>query len=265
MRAEQAVAATSGCCELPGRFGARSMAAAIAQLSGRLTDAILQVELQRSTLEEVILRLAEQASHLNGVAGVLTEASNAQGTVLHDLQRLVNSTGVGSNLGQTLPAADGIGRAAVLLDAAATGMASGQLGSAAACTSSPTEGGNPDPHVMEGRPASDSLASIRSQPESVASQSQSSWGEETSRSPSPVTPATPAPAGAISTMASLPPAETRQRSVTMPVRQTVPARAPVIEPDMGDEGIEYVKGLHITGASKMHNPNSPPTNSPTHP
>ena len=36
--------------------------AALAALSSRLTDALTAVELQRATLEEVLLRLAEQAA-----------------------------------------------------------------------------------------------------------------------------------------------------------------------------------------------------------
>ena len=40
-------------------------ATALAGLSTRLTDAIASVELQRSTLEEVILHLSEQAVRLN--------------------------------------------------------------------------------------------------------------------------------------------------------------------------------------------------------
>eukprot|EP00966_Prymnesium_polylepis_P084536 1957163-Prymnesium_polylepis.1 len=85
-------------------------APSIAQLSARLTDSIAYVELERSTLDEVIVQLAEQATHLNRVAGVLTEASHSQGLVLHELQRLMHSSGAtaGASKNDLQPAAQNL-------------------------------------------------------------------------------------------------------------------------------------------------------------
>eukprot|EP00965_Chrysotila_dentata_P001859 61542-Pleurochrysis_carterae.AAC.2 len=56
-------------------------------LSLQLTEAIALVEIQRSTLSELILRLASDAQQLNGVAAALAEAATAQAEVLSALQR----------------------------------------------------------------------------------------------------------------------------------------------------------------------------------
>lgn len=192
-------------------------AASIVSLSQRLTDAIVQVEMQRSSLEEIILHLAQHASTLNGVAGVLTEATHAQGSVLEDLQRFVARSGAAAQLGAGLqPAASGLAAASASLAAASAGAPSALANGALAAAPS---------------------AQI----------------EPAQRAASTSTPEARAPVAA-SACASAPVSETgadsggswgRARSTTMPVR------APVVEPDMSDEeGVEYVKGLTIKGPSQ---------------
>ena len=52
--------------------------ALLAGLSSQLSEAIATVEMQRSTLEEAMLRLASEAATLDAVASVLMEAAATQ-------------------------------------------------------------------------------------------------------------------------------------------------------------------------------------------
>ena len=94
--------------------------AEIAQLSGRLTEAIHLVELQRSTVEQAILRLFAEAQQLNQVSAALCEAATTQGTVLIDLQQMLQSNNAPTALSQALaPAAQEIAAASEALASSA--------------------------------------------------------------------------------------------------------------------------------------------------
>lgn len=198
--------------------GALSSAGALGALSARLTEAILQVELQRSTLDEVVLRLADQARHLNGVAGVLTEQSREQAHVLQELLHLVSVGSAEPHVGK------GVGEGADRQQAQQahveqpSELASKRLSSSGAQQHSHVAGPSPLPVV----------------PRATCS------NQTSSREP------------AVSNSQSLP---TQNEPETSPSTRSVatiskPAtpRLPVIEPDMSDEdGIEYISDLRIEG------------------
>lgn len=198
------------------------MAAVIAQLSSRLTESIANVEIQRGTLDEVILRLADQARHLSDVALVLTQASREQGLVLQELQRLLSMSVTKA------PEPSGLPQSSIATPGSRER------------TSSPTTAGAP---LSNG--AHQYVPSNAIQPSSTSASSSGvapAPAVSSSVAVRPDTPATHVEANAHST-------QLRRWSKSSPIIPTPPPRPQVIEPDMTDEdGIEYVKNLRIEGA-----------------
>lgn len=217
---------------------------AVANLSRRLTEQIAHVEMQRSTLEEVIMRLAEQATHLNSVSSVLTDATYQQGSVLSELQKILSSSGAPAHLNEALkPAATSVTQAASAL----AGAAPAPPPTAEAAL--PPGGALPSPP----QPAS-SFGDFDAAPLGF-----SASFDAAPPAPAPVPVPTPAPAPTPApTPAPAPPpslVETRARASTMPssfgayAPPKPPPRPAVIEPDMDDEeGVEYVANLIISGS-----------------
>lgn len=198
-------------------------AIAMHALSEKLTSTIAHVELQRSTIEEVIMRLAEQATQLSAVSDVLTEATYAQGGVLQELSRLLQTSNAPAPLGDALkPAAEGLANAASMLQ---------EPGSKAAAAVPPQ-------HVGASGPPSE-----RSEPETAGSAAtfDSFANFDT------VSTAVPAPTPTAEAQASRVPPPTQATNAAS-FGPKPPARK-VIEPDLDDfGGVEYVKGLEIQGA-----------------
>ena len=201
----------------------------IGALSSKLTHAIADVELQRSTIEQVVHQLAEQARHLSEVANTLNTAAVHQGEVLQALQQ-ASSAGVDSGIGNKLQTAAECHSYATATLSAVSGNPAGP-----SSPNVPIPAGPPLSVSSPGTAASSQQPELNTRP---CEESLSSWGGS-SRAESPTPVPEPAP----------PPG--RPRSATMPVtRPTAPPPriSTVIEPDMSEEeGIEYIKGLHITG------------------
>ena len=215
--------------------------AELAGLSQRLTDTIAFVEMQRSVLEDVILQLAEHATQLSVVSGVLMKATHSQGAMLQELQHLIESSGVDARLGEGVEsAAAGIVQAASMLT---TATLSGHT----------VDSGGVNSGTVSERPAAKSSVSKNTQPitgeganiQSILAAATAATIEGGSLGAAPA-PSTVSSAAAVN-MSS------RQRAATMPSMFARVVRPAVIEPDMDDEGgVEYVKNLVIRGMQELN-------------
>ena len=187
---------------------------ALAALSSRLTDALAAVELQRATLEEVLLRLAEQAQHLAAVSGVLTGATHAQGAVLQELQQLLQGNGatVAKAEAALQPAVAAVAQAAQMLAPPATPSAEQPMFSAS-FDDAPLAAPSPKP----------------------------------SAAPPPVAPPAPPPA-APPVAAPAPPSSCSSFGSGTSIFARPTRAVQVIEPDMDDDdGVQFVSNLTLKG------------------
>ena len=239
---------------------------ALAALSTRLTDTIASVELQRSSLEEVILTLSEQATALNAVASVLTNATHAQGHVLQELQQLLSTSGAPAQLSSALkPATSSLAHAAGMLaqsgpsaptppavqqDASCASLQTFASASSTGAASTTSEGVNPGlgfaPHSASAGAdavASGGFASFDDVPPAAPPPNSLAAGGS-SHDAAPFTAAWPEPQQPVAPAG-------RDRSHTMAATYGRPARTVpvVIEPDIDDiGGVEYVSNLRVGGA-----------------
>ena len=219
-------------------------ALALAALSTRLTETLAAVEVQRSTLEEVIVRLAEQAKHLTAVSSVLTGATHAQGAVLQELHLLLQGSGVAAANAEAAlqPAAAAVAQAAHMLGPASTAAASCAPSDANNASFNATFDATFDDAATPGTaPAAIPAARSAVPPP----------GPPPAASPA-VPPAAPSPS-ASRDRASSADVQRSSSSLAAYTRTSSFARTsravPVVEPDMDDEdGVQYVSNLHIQGA-----------------
>jgi len=207
---------------------------ALAALSTKLTDTLAAVELQRATLEEVIVRLADQAKHLAAVSGVLTGATHAQGAVLQELHTLLDGNGGAAAALQ--PAAAAVAQASQMLNTAA-----------AASTTTPKA---PPPTAQTAPPTQQAAGGFGASFEASFDDAPAPPPQKKPPPPPPPKPQ-PATAAAAPTATRPSPAKPPSSSSSQFGGPRVSQRAvPIVEPDMDDEeGVQYVSNLRIQGSA----------------
>ena len=222
-------------------------------LSAQLTEAIGQVELQRATLEEIVLGLGSQAQQLHAVANVLTGAAKAQADVLTALQQ-----GQAPAPAQLEPMAR---------DLAAVSSLIGHASNAIPPLAAPAARARSSSHDSD-----DSLGRERgvwhtsaSDASYSASRSSVSPGSSRAESPAlgvlgrPYAPprqhASPPPAGGSPAAAPAAAPLVSFGAAKAPIAPRPVARPRVAEPDIDEVGgIEYVSNLRFEGAAPTPHP-----------
>lgn len=244
----------------------------LAVLSTRLTKAIAQVELQRATLEETLLRLATEADTLDAVSAAMLEAAATQGSVLQALQQLAREAPARAPNPTAAASAPADGRAAwaeARMGRAAVGApAPAPSASLAPASATVCNGYAPAPcrpAAVFVPPAAGGASSVSS-PQTPTSQ-QTHTSQQTSNSqqaPGPAgrLPSAPSARAASTIIAPAPAAPPPQPqpplrprpllpSASAPVLMRPPERPKIVEPDMDDCRIEYVSNLRLDGQAAV--------------